>query len=74
VTATSLGTSRPASATADTDEVQAHLRPEPWPPADQTPTHPRRPDQRVRTRSLKPQVSQGSPVLEPDRQDEGERQ
>ena len=35
--------------------------------ADQTPTGPRRTDQRVRTRSLKPQVSAGSRVLEPHR-------
>ena len=36
-------------------------------PADQTPTGPGRADQRVRTRSLKPQVNARSRVLEPHR-------
>ena len=35
--------------------------------ANQASAGPRRPDQRVRTRSLKPQISPGGRVLEPDR-------
>jgi hypothetical protein len=42
-------------------------RPGPSPAADQTPTDPWRPDQRVRTGSLEPQVNHDSRVLEPDR-------
>jgi putative transposase len=42
-------------------------RPGPSPAADQTPTDPWRPDQRIRTCSLKPQVNPDSRVLEPDR-------
>ena len=42
-------------------------RPGPRAPADQAPTGTRRADQRVRTRSLKPQVSARSRVLEPHR-------
>jgi hypothetical protein len=41
--------------------------PGPCPAADQTPTDTRRADQRVRTRSLKPEISGGDWVLEPDR-------
>ena len=53
--------SAPASPTAPRSS-----RPGSRPPADQTPTGPRRADQRVRTRSLKPQVTDPSRVLEPD--------
>ena len=42
-----------------------HPAPRSRPPADQTPTGPRRTDQRVRARSLKPQVSTHSGVLKP---------
>jgi putative transposase len=41
--------------------------PRPRPPTDQAPTCRGRPTQRVRTHSLKPQLSSRSPVLEPDR-------
>ena len=41
------------------------------PPADQTPTGPRRTDQRIRTRRLKPQVNARGQVLEPHRAPQG---
>ena len=42
-------------------------RPGPCPPTDQAPTRPGWPAQRIRTHSLKPQLSGSSRVLEPDR-------